>query len=227
MQKPHDKRDLQAREKLLTYGAEGLSDAELLAVFISSGSKHSSCLQIAENLMRVFGNLRAVVNAEYKNFIQVKGLGAVRFVQLQAAREICRRNDFIKLKKDTPLTNTRHTIQFIKRALRDRKNETFVALFLDTHFHIISYETLFHGTLSTAVIHIRPLIERVLNLNAAGIIIAHNHPSGLCEPSEQDRLLTKKIAEALLVVEAKLLDHLVIGDNEVYSILYNTKWPCN
>lgn len=215
---------LKLREKLATTGAKQLSDAELLAVFISSGSAKKSCLQLAQDLLKQVGDLRTILNASLKTFCEVKGLGAVRYLQLQAVREICLRSDFISLKKNFQLTNSRETHSFIKRQLRDRKNETFAVLFLDNQHGIISYEEPFHGTVNMASVYIRPLIERCLCLNATAIIVAHNHPSGLPVPSQDDLTVTDRLQRALELVDVRLLDHLVIGDNEVYSIASQTKW---
>ncbi len=219
-------RPLRVREKLLTQGAASLSDTELLAAFISSGNKKKSCMQLALDLIKHLGDLRAVLNADQKSFSQVDGLGVVRYVQLQALQEICRRSDFINLQKGIQLTNAEQTQVYLKRQLRDKKNEIFAALFLDNQYRVLSYEELFQGTINKATIHPRPIIERMLQLNAAALILAHNHPSGLANASAQDIEVTKRINLALELIDAQLLDHLVIGDNEVYSILSETKWYC-
>lgn len=221
------KQQLHLREKLLTYGVQTLSDTELLAVFISSGSGNKSCIQLAIDLVKHLGDLRAVLNAAPHNFKQVHGLGEVRYVQLQAVKEICRRSDFIQLQKDTTLTNTQETHAFLKRQLRDKKHETFVALFLDSQNRVLAYEELFHGTINSASVHPRPIIERVLSLNAAAVILAHNHPSGLSDASSEDVAVTERIRQALELMDTRLLDHLVIGDNEVYSIMHQAKWVCH
>lgn len=218
---------LRIREKLLTQGAQSLSDAELLAVFISSGSAKKSCMQLAFDLIKHLGDLRAILNADQHTFKQVPGLGVVRYVQLQAVQEICRRSDFISLQKNTQLTNSQETHAYLKRQLRDKKNETFVALFLDSQHRVLAYEELFTGTINAASVHPRPIVERVLKLNAAALILAHNHPSGLSDASYQDLAVTNRLHHALELVDARLLDHLVIGDNEVYSIMNKIKWPCN
>lgn len=218
---------LRLREKFLTQGAQRLSDIELLALFISSGSAKKSCLQLAFDLTRQLGDLRAILNADQHSFNQVNGLGLVRYLQLQAAREICRRSDFISLQRDIQLTNTQQTHAYLKRQLRDLKNETFVALFLDSQHRVLAYEELFKGTINTATVHPRPIVERVLKLNAAALIIAHNHPSGAANASQQDFAVTERLCHALELVDARLLDHLVIGDNEVFSIMNQIKWPCN
>ncbi|MDI1352938.1 MAG: DNA repair protein RadC [bacterium] len=220
-------RQLDLREKLLINGVHSLSDTELLAVFISSGSGKKTCVQIASALMEHLGDLRAVLNAAPNSFKQVRGLGEVRYVQLQAVKEICRRSDFIQLQKDHQITNSKQTYAFLKKRLRDYKNETFAALYLDNQHRIIAYEELFSGTINSATIHPRPIIERVLQLNAAALILAHNHPSGVSEASQQDLAVTQRLREALDLVDARLLDHIVIGDNEVYSIIAECKWLCN
>lgn len=220
-------RRLDLREKLLTDGVQRLSDTELLAIFISSGSGKKSCLQLAFDLIKHLGDLRAVLNADQKSFKQVHGLGDVRYVQLQAMKEICRRSDFIQLQKEIQITNSQQTYAFLKKRLRDHKNETFAALFLDNQHRIIAYEVLFSGTINTATIHPRPIVERVLQLNAAAIILAHNHPSGVSDASHQDIAVTERIKDALELVDTRLLDHIVIGDNEVYSIIAESKWVCN
>lgn len=220
-------RQLALREKLLTNGVQNLSDTELLAVFISSGSGKKSCLQLAFDLIKHLGDLRAVLNADQQSFKQIPGLGDVRYLQIQAMKEICRRSDFIQLQKDTKITNSKQTYSFLKRRLRDYKNETFVALFLDNQHRVIAYEELFSGTINTATIHPRPIVERVLQLNAAALILAHNHPSGVSDASHQDIAVTERIKDALELVDTRLLDHIVIGDNEVYSIIAEKKWQCN
>ncbi|KTD14562.1 DNA repair protein RadC [Legionella gratiana] len=220
-------RQFQLREKLLTYGPQSLSDTELLAIFISSGNNKKSCIQLAFDLLVHLGDLRAVLNADKQSFKQIRGLGEVRYVQLQAVKEICRRSDFIQLQKETQITSSKQTYAYLKKRLRDYKNETFVALFLDNQHHIIAYEELFCGTINMATIHLRPIIERVLQLNAAALILAHNHPSGVSDPSSQDIAVTERIREALELVDARLLDHLIIGDNEVYSIIAEAKWVCH
>lgn len=220
-------RQLDLREKLLTHGVASLSDSELLAVFISSGNKQKTCLDLAHDLMNHYGDLRALLNSDLKQFILIPGLGVVRYAQLQAVKEICRRSDFIHLKKDTPIHNTRQTYAYLKKRLRDYKNETFAALFLDNQHRVIAYEELFMGTINAASVHPRPIVQRVLQLNAAALILAHNHPSGVSDASQQDLEVTERIRDALDLIDVRLLDHLVIGDNEVYSIIAENKWICN
>lgn len=218
---------LRLREKLLNQGVKSLSDTELLAVFISSGNGKKNCLQLAFDLMHHLGDLRAILNADYHSFKQIQGLGLVRYLQLQAVQEICRRSDFISLQKNTSLTDSYQTYTYLKRQLRDKKNELFVALFLDNQHRILAYEELFTGTINTTTVHPRPIVERILKLNAAALILAHNHPSGLSDASLPDREVTERLRHALELVDARLLDHLIVGDNEVYSIMHEMKWCCH
>lgn len=136
---------------------------------------------------------------------------------------MCRRSDLIHLQKEVQINNSQQTYTYLKKCLRDRKNEIFAALFLDNQNRVIAYEELFSGTINTATIHPRPIIERVLQLNAAALILAHNHPSGICDASDQDILVTERIRNALELVDARLLDHIIIGDNEFYSIIAENK----
>ncbi len=214
------------REKLLTSGASSLSDTELLAIVISSGNQKKSCQHLAMELMKKMGDLRAILNGSYQDFSQVSGLGMVRYAQLQAAREICRRSDLINLQKDIKITNSQQSFAFLKRQLRDLRHETFAAIFLDNQHRVLAFEQIFKGTINAATIFIRPIIDRVLGLNAAAVILAHNHPSGVSDPSKQDILVTEKIQQALNLMEVRLLDHIIIGDNEVYSILNSQKCAC-
>ncbi|WP_133128493.1 RadC family protein [Legionella nagasakiensis] len=219
-------RQLRLREKLLMHGAETLSDMELLAAFISSGHSKKSCMHLAHDLLSHLGDIRTVLTADLPAFQQIPGLGTVRYVQLQAVRELCRRSDLIHLQKNGKLTNSQQTYVFLKRCLRDKKNETFSAIFLDSQHHVLAYEELFTGTIDSATVHPRPIIERVLRLNAAALILAHNHPSGNAEASRHDLAVTDRLRDALALVDVRLLDHLVIGDNEIYSIMSAIKWAC-
>lgn len=220
------RRHLRLREKLLISGAEALSDVELLAAFISSGHGKKSCVHLAYDLLNHLGDVRTVLNADLSDFQQISGLGTVRYVQLQAVRELCRRSDLIRLQKDGQLTDSYQTYAFLKRCLRDKKNETFSAIFLDSQHHVLAYEELFTGTIDATTVHPRPIIERVLKFNAAALILAHNHPSGHADASPHDRAVTKRLQQALALVDVRLLDHLVIGDNEIYSIMSAMKWAC-
>lgn len=214
---------LHVREKLLNSGAHSLSDLELLAVFISSDSAGKSCLQLASDLYYSKGDLRSVLNSDLQGFLEITGLGSDRYFQLQAAKEICLRSDFIHLKKKVKLTGTLEAAEFLKKKLRDKKYEVFSVLFLDNQHRLISYEEMFHGNLNAATVYTRPIIDRLIQLNAAAVILAHNHPSGDCSASKEDIQVTKRIEKALHLLEARLLDHFIIGDNEIFSVISRKK----
>lgn len=211
-------------KKLFTYGVQTLSDTELLTVFIGA-NQHNT--QPAHELLTHLGDLRAVLNADWQHVKPIKQWGKRRYAQLQAAQEMYRRSDYIYLHKELQLNNTRDTHRFLKRQLRDKKYETFAVLFLDSQNRVIAYEELFHGTINSASVHPRPIVERVLKLNAGSVILAHNHPSGISDASCEDIAATDRMRLALELIDTRLLDHLVIGDNEVYSIMHQAKWICH
>lgn len=214
------------RERLFQGGVQTLSDVDLLAILISSGSGKHSCVDLAHELLAHFGSIRALLNANKRAFCQVKGLGPVRFAQLQAAKELLRRNELIQLRKQSQLTSSTQTYAFLKKQLRDEKHEVFAALFLDSQHRVIAYEPLFRGSINSTAVYIRPIIERIIAHNAAALIIAHNHPSGLSDASAEDFAITEKIKQAISILDTRLIDHVVIGDNEAFSIMQEQKWLC-
>ncbi len=224
-QEPHP-RPLALREKLMVMGAEQLSDEELLTVFIGSGNKNKSCRELARQILDHFGDLRQLMRAELKQLQAISGFGQVRFVKLKAAYEMIRRSDEIQLKSQQQFSNSEQTYRFLKQRLRDKKQEVFAAIFLDNQHRYLHYEELFYGTINAASVYTRPVVEKVLQHNAAALILAHNHPSGHCIASEQDIAVTERMQQALSLVDACLLDHLVIGDNEVYSIFSEMRFHC-
>ena len=201
------------RERLLEYGAESLSDAELLAIFLRTGVKGKSAVDLARELLNVFGGLRNLLSADIKTFCEAKGLGEAKYTQLQACLEISRRYLFESLDKEGPLTNPEQAKQFLLMRMRDYSKEVFACLFLDTKNRVIEFKELFTGSLNSAEVHPREVVKEALKLNAHAVIFAHNHPSGDAKPSQSDIDLTACLKDALSTVEIKLLDHLVVGDS--------------
>ncbi|WP_367606326.1 DNA repair protein RadC [Legionella sp. W05-934-2] len=220
------KNALNLRERLILSGAKTLSDVELIAILISSGNQNQSSIALAQTLFDHFGSLRALLNTNLHTFCQIKGLGPVRFAQLQAAKEIIHRNEMTQLQKLPQLTSSDQTFALLKKLLRDEKNEVFIALFLDNQHRVIAYEPLFRGSINSTTIYLRPIIERIIAHNAAAIILAHNHPSGVSDASAEDFAITDKIKKAIGILDTRLLDHIVIGDNEAFSIFNEQKWLC-
>jgi len=207
----------QPREKLLCHGASTLSDAELLAIFLRTGVAGKTAVDLARDLLKNFGSLRALLAADCQTFCQSHGLGTAKFVQLQAILEIAKRHLAETLQRGSTLCHSDETLQYLSLQLRHQQREVFACLFLDTRHRIISYDELFFGTIHSTRIHPREIIKRALQHNAAAIILAHNHPSGIAEPSAADLAITKEIQQLLELLDIHLLDHIVIGDGQITS----------
>ena len=205
------------REKLLQRGPTALSDAELLAIFIRSGVPGKTAVDVARDLLARYGGLRELLAAGPAELYEVPGLGEAKYVLLQASLELGRRFLAEKLRREVILGSTQETKEYLQAQLRDRKNEVFCVLFLDNRHRVIAFEELFQGTLNGTAVYPREVIKRALKLNAAALILVHNHPSGVAEPSRADELLTTRLKEALTLVDIRLLDHLVVGDGEMVS----------
>ncbi|MFG0607193.1 DNA repair protein RadC [Vibrio mimicus] len=205
------------REKLLQRGPQSLSDAELLAIFLRTGTQGMNVLALADLLLRDFGSLRALFCASKEQFCRHKGLGEAKFVQLQAVLEMTQRYLGETLKRGEALTSPQQTKLYLSSILRDRQREAFYILFLDNQHRVIRDEILFEGTIDAASVYPREVVKRALHHNAAAVILAHNHPSGVAEPSQADRRITDRLRDALSLVEIRVLDHFVVGDGEVVS----------
>ena len=202
------------REKLLARGASALSDAELLAIFLRTGVPGKTAVDLARDILQHFGDLRGLLAADSKKFCAFPGLGTAKFAQLQAVLELARRHLAEQLQRGEALTDPLTTRRYLTTRLRDYPHEVFGCLFLDNRHRIICFEELFRGTINGASVHPREVVRRALDHNAAAVILAHNHPSGVAEPSEADRNLTRRLQEAPGLVDVRVLDHIVIGDGE-------------
>lgn len=205
------------REKLLSQGASTLSDAELLAIFLRTGVTGKSAVDLARELLSHFGDVRSLLCATEHSFCEALGLGRAKYAQLQAVLELSRRHMAESLKRENAFTSVMQTQTYVSAQLRDRQREVFAVLFLDNQHRLIAYEEMFEGTLSAASVYPREIVKRSLSLNAAAIILAHNHPSGVNEPSAADREITEQIKEAACLLDVRLLDHLVVGDGKPVS----------
>jgi len=202
------------REKLLGRGASALSDAELLAIFLRTGLPGKTAVDLARDILRQFEGLRGLLAATQTEFCALPGLGDAKYAQLQAVLELARRHLAETLQRGDALTDPAATRHYLTTRLRDYDFEVFGCLFLDNRHRIICFEELFRGTINGASVHPREVVRRALAHNAAAVILAHNHPSGVAEPSEADRQLTRRLGEALGLVDVRVLDHVVIGDGE-------------
>jgi DNA repair protein RadC len=208
------------REKLLSRGPGALSDAELLAIFLRSGAAGQSAVELAQTLIARYGGLRALLQADAKSFCATRGLGSAKYAQLQAALELNRRQLRERLFRGDGLNSPEDTERYLRVQLRDYPYEVFACLFLDSRHRVIAYEELFRGTIDGASVHPREVMRRALRHNAAAVILAHNHPSGVAEPSEADQRLTRRLSEALGLIDVRVLDHFVIGDQAAVSFAH-------
>lgn len=205
------------REKLLSQGAAALSDAELLAIFLRTGLPGRSAVDLARDLLHGFGSLRALLQADIKVFCGHAGLGPAKFVQLQAVMEMSRRHLYEEIQRGDALTSPGSVRRYLKSQLLGLPHEVFACLFLDNQHRVIAFEELFRGTLDSASVYPREVVKRALAHNAAALILTHNHPSGVSEPSQADLMLTRRLKESLALVDIRVLDHLVVGDGEPVS----------
>ena len=205
------------REKLLQRGAASLSDAELLAIFLRTGMKGKSAVDLARELLNRFGSLTQLVAASEADFCATKGMGQAKYVQLQAVLEMARRALKEEIQRGDALNSPRAVRDYLQLLLGGRHQEVFLVLFLDTQHRVIASEELFHGTLGQTSVYPREVVKRALAHNAAAVILAHNHPSGVAEPSQSDRMLTDALKQALALVDVRVLDHFVVATGQTLS----------
>ncbi|GGK05238.1 RadC family protein [Pseudomonas matsuisoli] len=206
------------REKLLEQGAAVLTDAELLAIFLRTGVAGCSAVDLARRLLNDFGSLRTLLEADLEHFSRHLGLGPAKFAQLQAVLEMGKRHLAEGLRRDSALESPQAVRDYLKAQLRHEPHEVFACLFLDSKHRVLAFEVLFRGTIDSASVYPRQVVKRALNHNAAALILTHNHPSGVSEPSQSDRVLTHRLKEALGLIDVRVLDHFIVGDGEPLSM---------
>ncbi|NLJ11792.1 RadC family protein [Denitrificimonas caeni] len=209
------------RERLLEYGAGVLSDAELLAIFLRTGVRGRNAVELARDLLSEFGGLRQLLEADQANFTSHHGLGPAKYSQLQAVLEMGRRHLAASIQRESALESPQAVRDFLKAKLRHELHEVFACLFLDTKHRVLAFEVLFYGTIDGASVYPRQVVKRALANNAAALILTHNHPSGVAEPSQADKVLTERLKEALALVDVRVLDHFIVGDGEPLSMVEN------
>ncbi len=214
----HWPRGDQPREKLLMSGAGALSDAELLAVLFGTGIPGRNVVELAQDLLARHGSLRGLLGAPAAVGRNRTGLGPARYASLQASLELARRHFRQGLEAGSVLSSPGDTRAFLIAQLRDRPYEVFCCLYLDNRHRLIRFEELFRGTIDGATVHPREVLRQALAHNAAAVILAHNHPSGVAEPSQADEMITRRLKEALALVDIRLLDHLVIAGADAVSL---------
>ena len=209
--------DERPREKLLLRGPEALSDAELLAIFLRTGIKGMTAVDLARGLLNEFGSLRALLEADFDRIQHSRGLGVAKYAQLQASLEMARRHLAEVLRKGDAITSPTITRTYLTSRLRGYAHEVFACLFLDNQHRVIEYEELFRGIIDGASVYPREVVKRALGLNTAAVIFAHNHPSGIAEHSEADKHITQRLKQALNLIDVRVLDHFIIGEGAAFS----------
>ena len=206
------------REKLLQGGAGQLSDAELLAVLLgTSGSRGMNVVDLARIMLTKHGSLRDLLQSNAPRLLDTPGMGPAGYCRLQAALELARRHYAEALRAGPLLDSPRATRDFLIARLRDSPHELFCCLHLDNRHRLIAFDELFRGTIAGASVHPREVVKQALARNAAALILAHNHPSGVAEPSQADELITRRLREALALVDIRVLDHLIVADTGCLS----------
>jgi DNA repair protein RadC len=205
------------REKMLSRGAIALSDAELLAVLLGTGGAGRSVLELARALLARFGGWNGLLNAALGELVSEPGMGEAKFAVLQAALELARRSALEDLRQGAVMSSPGRTRRFLQNHLRNPSREVFCCLFLNAQHALICCEDLFPGTLDGAAVYPREVLRRALQLDAAAVILAHNHPSGVAEPSAADRRITERLQAALALVDIRVLDHIIVGRGGAFS----------
>lgn len=205
------------REKLLVKGPQSLSDAELLAIFLRTGCKGKTAIDLARDLLVEFGGLRQILESTKGAFCSARGLGDAKYTLLQAVMEMARRHLSEYLTKEDNLNSPDQVREYLIRQLRHQSREVFAALFLDSQHRLLVYDPIFYGTIDSASVHPREVVKKALDYNAAALIFAHNHPSGVAEPSAADRQITTVLQKALRLIDIEVLDHFVVGEGEIVS----------
>lgn len=205
---PEDERP---RERLLTQGAAALSDAELLAIFLRVGVRGKSAVDLARELIRHFGSLNYLFAATQTEFSLIPGMGPAKFAQLQAVLELSRRALAEELKQGNAFATPGSVRDYLRLHLAGLKHEVFFALWLDSQNRLIASEELFRGTLTQTSVYPREVVKKALMHNAAAVVLAHNHPSGVSEPSSADQFLTRELKQALALVDVRVLDHFIVA----------------
>ncbi len=206
------------REKLLESGANSLSDAELLALLLQTGCRGKTALDLAREMINRFGGLVGILAAEQRELCLLPGIGPAKATRFAAMKELAQRHMLEVVKSTDVLTSSAATRDYLRLKFRDCQSEIFSCLFLDNQHHVVKLEELFRGTIDGAAVYPREVVKRCLYHNAAAVILAHNHPSGVAEPSQADIAITEKLKKALQTIEVRVLDHLIIGKSTVVSL---------
>jgi DNA repair protein RadC len=210
--------DQRPRERLAAAGAHGLSEAELLAIWLGRGTPQRNAVELAHDLLATFGSLRGLLTASAERLSGHPGIGPARLAQLQVLPELARRHFRQTLIGGPALTDPRLARDFLVSQLRDLPYEAFCVIYLDSRHRVTGFEQLFRGTLDRAQVHPREVLRRAMEVRAAAVILCHNHPSGVAEPSTADEQITVRLRDALALVDIRVVDHLIVADGTCVSL---------
>lgn len=213
------------RERLLAKGAEALSDAELLAIFLGTGTAQHSAVAIARLMIDQFGSLSEVLSAPAKSVMACHGIGMAKYAHLMAALELGRRHVESELKQGLNINDPHATLRYIGQQLKSEQREVFAVLFLDSQLRLIAFEKLFFGTMTACAVHIREVLSRALAHRAVQLIVAHNHPDSPAQPSDADIALTQQLSQACDLLEIRLVDHVIVGSQGSMSMALQGLMP--
>ncbi|QMI03396.1 DNA repair protein RadC [Citrobacter sp. RHB25-C09] len=205
------------REKLLAKGIEMLTDDELLALFLRTGTPGKDVFTLAKDILNHFGSLHSLLTADYSQFIGVAGIGVAKYAQLRGIAELARRFYDVQMEGANPLLSPELTRSFLQSQFAMESREIFMVIFLNAQHKVIKHSRLFSGTLSHVEVHPREIVREAIKINASAVILAHNHPSGCAEPSKADKLITERVVKCCQFMDIRVLDHLVIGRGEYVS----------
>ena len=211
----------QPREKLLNNGVHALADSELLAILFRHGDARQDVVTLSHAVISHFGGLREIYEADRECFLAVRGLGLAKYVQFQAAVELAKRIDKQGLQERDVVQSSAAAKRYVAAELRPYRREVFACMFLNAQHHLISFEHLFQGTIDRAPVYPRELVKRAMLLDASAVILAHNHPSGVEQPSAADKAITQKIADAMDLIDVRVLDHFIVAERQVFSFAEN------
>lgn len=207
------------REKLIRFGAEALSDVELLAIFLRTGYKGKPVMMLAQELIQQFNGVNQLLEVEQKKLKCISGLGLAKYTQLKAILELSKRYWRADMKHRVIIDSADHVKRYLQSHMGHYEQEVFAALFLTAQYHVIEFRELFYGSINRAEIHPREIIKVALKLNAAAVIIAHNHPSGDPKPSQADCDLTDHLKQIFEMLDVQLIDHIIIGRGKCVSFV--------
>ena len=205
------------REKLLTLGPSALADAELIALLLRTGLRGTSVLQLAQQLLDAFGGLHGLLQASAADLKRIKGLGPAKRAEITAVMELARRSLAQRLAQRTVMSSPQQVKDFLRLQLAHEGQEVFAVMFLDVQNQLLQFEPMFRGTLSQTSVYPREVVKRALAVQASAVILAHNHPSGIAEPSRADEFLTQTLKQALQLIDVRVIDHLVVGGDQAIS----------